>query len=119
MMTKRWAFRQMYIAAWNTLDVEKLVASVTDDFSFDDPAELDLVTKATLPDYMRSWDERVKALGGTGEWALNDVVNQDQDGVLVCWEWWKCLGTSLQGAALVRTTDQGVLSERIVYYQRP
>ena len=74
-----------------------------------------LVTKETLRQYMRDWDARATAAGATGEWELSDVVNVDADGVLLCWEWWKVVGTDMEGAAVIKTTDEGVLSERIVY----
>lgn len=67
---------------------------------------------------MLDWAERVNTAGTTGEWALSDVVNVDAAGVLICWEWWKVLDTSLEGAAIVKTTDAGVISERIVYFER-
>ena len=117
-MTDRFTYREAYIAGWYERDAEKLVTSVTDDFFFDDPAMSELVTKATLAEYLVTWEKKIRALGGTGEWKLSDVVNHDQDGVLICWEWWKCVGSGLEGAAIVKTTDAGVLSERIVYCQR-
>ena len=117
-MTDRFSHRASYIDGWYTLDAEKLVSSVTNDFVFDDPALGELVTKAALAEYMISWEDKIRTLGGTGEWELSDIVNHDQDGVLVCWEWWKCIGSGLEGAAIVKTTDAGVLSERIVYYHR-
>ena len=117
-MTDRFSHRETYIDGWYTLDADKLISSVTDDFVFDDPALTELITKATLAKYMVAWEEKVRSLGGTGEWELSNVVNHDQGGVLVCWEWWKCVGSGLEGAAIVKTTDAGVLSECIVYYPR-
>ncbi len=117
-MSNRFEYRRDYIEGWETLDADLLVASVTEDFVFDDPAMPELITRVTLADYMVSWSERVTSLGGTGEFELSDVVNHDQDGVLTCWEWWKCVGTPLEGAAIVKTTDDGVQLERIVYHHR-
>lgn len=51
-MSKRVHLRARYIEAWNTMDAEKLLASVTDDFLFDDPTEPEPITKATLAAYM-------------------------------------------------------------------
>lgn len=116
-MTSRRLYRTAYIEGWDELDASKLVGAVTDDFAFDDPMESKPITRDSLSDYMRRWDERVKALGGSGEFELSDVVEVDEDGVLVCWEWWRCVGTPLEGAAIVKTSDAGVFSERIVYRQ--
>lgn len=61
----------------------------------------------------------MKALGATGEFELSDVVEIDKDGFLVSWEWWRCVGTTLEGAAIVKTSDAGVFSERIAYRHWP
>ncbi len=114
-MPDRFQHRQTYIDGWYELDADKLEASVTEDFFFDDPAMPKLITKASLRQYMHDWDSRVTAAGATGEWELSDVVNIDHGDILLCWEWWKVLGTDFEGAAVVKTTDKGVISERIVY----
>ena len=110
--------RALYIEGWDTLDPEKLVAAVSDDFVFDDPAEAAPATKATLVDYMHRWIARTEALGSTGVFEITDRVVQDKDGIRLEWEWWKLNGTDLQGAAIVKTSDDGVMFERITYYER-
>jgi len=66
-MTQRRSHRIAYIEGWDELDAKKLVGAVTDDFVFDDPMDPEHITKKSLPDYMKRWDARVKALGGTGD----------------------------------------------------
>ena len=44
---------------------------------------------------------------------FNTSNPQDKDAILTDWEWWEVSGTSLQGAAVVLTSDAGVLLERI------
>jgi hypothetical protein len=51
-MSKRADHRARYIDGWNTMDAEKLLASITDGFRFDDPADPEPITKATLVAYM-------------------------------------------------------------------
>ena len=117
-MADRHEHRRCYIEGWYELDAEKLLRSVSDGFVFDDPAEAVPITKSTLAQYVNDWTARVNAAGATGEWELSDVVNVDANGVLICWEWWKVVGTTLEGAAVVKTSDQGVFCERIVYFER-
>ncbi len=81
-MADRFQHRQNYIDGWYELDADKLEASVTEDFFFDDPAMPQLINKASLRQYMHDWDSRVTAAGGTGEWELSDVVNIDDGGIL-------------------------------------
>ncbi len=118
-MSKRAYYRTLYDEGWKTLDGEKLILAVADSFELDDPALPEPVTKATLAEYIASWDERLKAAGATGEMEISDIVAQDKDGVLLDWNWWKYPGTDMEGAAMIKTTDEGVAYERMAYYTAP
>jgi hypothetical protein len=50
---------------------------------------------------------------------MTDKVVEDRNGVLLEWYWWRLVGTDVAGAAVIRTTDQGVQSERLAYFQCP
>ncbi len=106
----------MYGRAWDTWDADLLCLSLADGFYFDDPALLERVTIDTIAEYMASWRDRVKALGGTGEIASRDRVKEDVDGAYITWHWWEFAGTNFERSAVTRTTDDGVQYERITYY---
>ena len=114
--SKRVELRQMYGRGWDTWDSELLCSSLAEGFFFDDPALRERITIETMPEYMASWKERVKALGGTGEITSRDRVRQDVDGGYITWHWWGFEGTNYEGSAVTKTTDEGVLYERITYY---
>ena len=118
-MSKRARHRARYIDGWNTMDAEKLLSSITEDFVFDDPADPAPITKADLVRYMPVWPERAKALGGTFEFDITDKVVQDEAGVLLEWYWWRLTGIDVIGSAVIKTNDEGVFSERITYYRTP
>jgi hypothetical protein len=101
------------------MDAEKLLASVADGFVFDDPADPAPVTKARLVDYMPRWPEKAGALGAGFAFEIVDKVVRDQDGVLLEWYWWRLAGTDVEETAVIKTTDDGVLSERLTYYKTP
>ena len=103
---------------WYEMDIDKLMSSTADSFVFDDPAEPKPVTRSALSAYMLRWDQRVREMGGANEWRLTHEVRQDTDGLLTDWEWWQIVGTDLQGSAVIVTSDQGVLLERITYFKR-
>lgn len=103
---------------WYEMNAELLLATTAADFYFDDPAEPEPVTRATLADYMHRWDTRTRKLGATNEWILTHEIREDKDGVLTDWEWWELVGTPLKGTGLVLTSDAGVLFERITYFDR-
>ena len=118
-MSKRSELRARYIAGWETMDAEMLVSSVADDFVFDDPAEAGPITKAELAGYMPVWPEKAKALGTEFDFHIVDKVVQDREGVLLEWYWWRLVGTDVEGSAVIKTTDEGVVSERLSYYRTP
>ena len=117
-MIDRFTHRESYMQGWYELDDKKLVAHVTDDFIFDDPAEPEPVTRLMLPAYMLRWNQRMAVLGANNKWQLNDEVRQDKDGILTDWEWWEVVNTNEKGMALVKTSDAGVFLERITYFKR-
>ena len=110
--------RSAYMQGWYQMDIEMLLASTAPDFEFDDPAEPEVVSRATLPAYMQRWDKRTRALGADNQWRLTHESRIDENGVLTDWEWWELVDSGLQGAALVLTADTGVLLERITYFDR-
>ena len=75
----------MYWRGWDTWDTDLLCSSLADGFYFDDPALKERNTIDTMSDYMASWQDRVKALGGTGEITSKDRVRMDIDSAYITW----------------------------------
>lgn len=117
-MSKRSELRARYIQGWYDLNADLLLETTSPEFIFDDPAEPEPVSRSMLADYMQRWDARTRALGSTNQWILSNEVREDKDGILTDWEWWELVGSGLYGAAIVQTSDDGVLSERITYFDR-
>ena len=117
-MTKRSEIRARYIQGWYSLNADLLLESIAPEFIFDDPAEPEPVTRSMLTEYMDRWDARTRALGSTNQWILTNEVREDKDGILTDWEWWELDGAGLQGTAIILTSDAGVVSERITYFDR-
>jgi hypothetical protein len=117
-MSKRIDIRARYIQGWYDLNADLLLETTRPDFIFDDPAEPEPVTRAMLADYMHRWDARTRALGSTNQWILSNEVREDKDEILTDWEWWELVGSGLQGTAIIQTSDEGVFSERITYFDR-
>ncbi len=101
------------------MDAQKLVSSVADDFVFDDPAEVAPITKAELANYMPAWPKKASALGAEFDFHIVDKVVQDRAGALLEWYWWCLVGADVEGSAVIRTTDEGVVYERLTYYRTP
>lgn len=117
-MTNRHNHRNRYIEGWYELNGEKLLASVVSSFVFEDPREAHPINKEGLVDYMYRWNQWTSRLGASNQWQLQHEVRQDKDGIITDWEWWQLLDTPLCGMALVLTSDAGVLTEKITYFDR-
>jgi hypothetical protein len=117
-VSKREELRESYMQGWYRMDLELLLSSTSSEFVFDDPAEPGPVTRTMLANYMQRWHRRTCALGADNQWKLTHESRQDKDGILTDWEWWEVIGTDLQGAAIILTSDDGVLFERITYFER-
>lgn len=114
--SKRVELREQYMQGWYEMDSGLLLATTAADFRFEDPVEPAPVDREMLPDYMQRWKRRTEALGSNNQWRLSHEIRQDSNGLLTDWEWWELLDTELQGAAIILTSDQGVLLERITYF---
>ena len=118
-MDRRAHFRAKYGKGWESMDAEIMLSAVADNFVLDDPAMPEPVTKATLTAYLAGWNERTKAAGATGQMEISDIVVQDKDGIRLEWNWWRFPGTDIEGAGLLKVTDDGVVAERVAYYVYP
>ena len=118
-MSRRQAFLDTYLQGWEELDADKVISSLAEDFHYIDPSMPAPISKAMMRDYMRQWCERTERLGGTGELTVADTVTQETPEELVSWTWWRFDGTEVQGAALIKVGDAGVLMEKIAFYEAP
>lgn len=115
-MSKRRDHLNAYVEGWRSMNVDRVLSALAEGFVFDDPGLPEPVTKATMGAYMASWSERTRSLSGTWQYENSHEVIQDQDGIVLRWKWWRFTGTGIQGSALTKTTDDGMLFERITYY---
>ena len=108
-----------YAEGWTKGDSDKLVSALDDSYMLDDPNH-GRVGKGEMPDYIESMKALVAELRGGAEEAhlveLTEVVTGEDDGVLTAWCWFSVPGTTIEGGGLIKVADEGVVSERLVYY---
>ena len=114
----RLALRENYMQGWYQMDLDILLSTTAPDFTFDDPAEAAPVRRDDLQGYMQRWDQRMRDLGGDNQWRLTHELRRGEGGVLTNWEWWEVIGTGVEGAAVILTGNEGVILERITYFDR-
>ena len=108
-----------YAEGWSTGNIDTILSSLADNYVLDDPNHGN-VTKGEMAAYFEGMKATVKELrGGKDEdqlLALSEVLTGEEDGVLTAWCWWTAPGTSVAGGGLIKVSDDGVVSERLVYY---
>ena len=82
-MSDREEMLKEYLAGFQSMDPERSLRAATPDFHILDGALEVPVSRVDFPDYMLGWDDRMKALGGTGRYEVSDEVVQNLDDCLV------------------------------------
>ncbi len=116
-MADRFQHLQTYLGAWD--EPGKILSALADDFELHDPHEPKVITKTTIGDWMHRWAQRMQASGGSGEVENSDEVEVDRNGELTYWTWWRFTGTDVEGAALIKVSDDGVRYQKVAFHKAP
>ena len=68
---------------------------------------------------MPKWPAKAAALGAAFEFEIVDKVVRDDGRLLLEWYWWRLIGADVEGSAVIKTSDNGVMSERLTYFKTP
>ena len=101
------------------MDPERAMRAAAPDYRQFDGVLDSPVTRENFSEYLLGWEERMKAIGGSGRYEVSDELEQNLDDFLLRWAWWKFVGTDVEGSALLKVTDDGVIYEKIAYYKMP
>lgn len=92
---------------------------MADGFYYDDPNTV-RIPRSGLVQFVEDFKADAAALndGNIGDPFLTylDIVVDEGTTPSAAWCWWQATGTPLQGCALIKFNDDGILSERIAYY---
>jgi len=116
-MKGRLDYLHEYQAGVRSMDPEKAMAAAAPQFEFIDGALESVITRETFSDYLLGWEKRMRVIGGTGRYSVSDELEQNLQDYLLRWGWWRFEGTDIQGSAVVKVVDDGVLYEKIAYYR--
>ena len=114
---------QDHIAAfaegWTTGNLERILESLAPQFTLDDPNAGEF-GKSDIPAYLDGLKLAVGELRGQMPYAplmeMSEVVIKDDETPTSVWAWWAVPGTPLAGSALVKVSEDGVVSERLTYH---
>ena len=113
-------YLNQYITGWTKGDAQTIVSTLAEDYQFDDP-NAGTFTKQAMTEYVAGMWQVVEGIRGKTSDPLLEItetaITEDQ-GIITAWGWWTVPGTPLQGSALIKVGDQGVISERLCYYTK-
>ncbi len=113
-------YLNQYAEGWTKGDAQIVAGSLAESYQLDDP-NFGTITKQTFADYLSGMWQMVEGIRGKTSdplLELTELVTKEEQGVLTAWAWWTVPGTTIQGSALIKVGDQGVLSERLCYYTK-
>lgn len=99
------------------MDPERAMRAAAPGYLWHDGMVEEPITKELFSDYLLGWEDRMKALGGTGRYEVSDELSADQDGHILRWAWWRFVDTDVGGSALLKVGDEGGLYEKIAYFK--
>jgi hypothetical protein len=109
-----------YAEGWSKGDSQIIVGSLADNYQLDDP-NAGTINKQGFADYLAGMWQVVEGIRGKTDdplIELTEIITQEDGGILTAWAWWTVPGTPIQGSALIKVGDQGVISERLCYYTK-
>ncbi len=112
---------ETYLKGWELGDGALSLGATANSFCYDDPNTGRIPRDefvAFVEDFKRAAIEMGAAENANPFLRYSDVVIKDDELPATVWCWWQAVGTELQGSALVRVGEEGVLHEKIAYFSR-
>ncbi len=110
-----------YLQGWELGDGALSLSVTADSFCYDDP-DTGRIERHKFVEFVEDFKRAAIAMGGAENarpfLQYSDVVIKDDELPATVWCWWQAVGTELQGSALVKVGEQGVLHEKIAYFSR-
>jgi hypothetical protein len=109
---------ETYLRGWELGDGVLSQSVTVDDFYYDDPQSR-RIFKDEFVQFVEDFKSAAIEMGGELDanpfLQYSDVVIDKSTSPVTVWCWWQAVGTELQGAALVKVDERGVLREKIAY----
>ena len=110
-----------YLKGWERGDGALSFSVTAESFCYDDP-NTGRIPRDEFVQFVEDFKTAAIEMGGEVNanpfLQYSDVVIKDDELPATVWCWWQALGTELQGCALVKVGEEGVLHEKIAYFSR-
>ena len=114
-------FIETYLTGWKLGDGELSLSATADDFYYDDP-NTGRIQREGFVEFVNDFKSAAVEMGAEENARpfldYCDTVIKDDELPATVWCWWQARGTSLQGSAVIKVGERGVMSERIAYFSR-
>ena len=112
---------ETYLKGWELGDGALSLSVTADSFCYDDP-NTGRIPREEFVQFVEDFKSAAIDMGGALDanpfLQYSDVVIKDDALPAIVWCWWQAVGTELQGCALVKVGEEGVLHEKIAYFSR-
>jgi hypothetical protein len=112
---------ETYLKGWELGDGALSLSATAQSFCYDDP-NTGRIEREQFVQFVEDFKSAAVEMGGekdaTPFLQYSDVVIKDDVLPATVWCWWQAVGTELQGCALVKVGNDGVLHEKIAYFSR-
>ena len=110
-----------YLEGWRLGDGQLSLAATAESFYYDDP-NTGRIQRENFVQFVEDFKTAAAEMGDgtipTPFLVYRDIVIQDHKLPATVWCWWQVQGIALQGSALIKVAEPGVLSECIAYFSR-
>ena len=110
-----------YLKGWELGDGALSLSVTAHSFYYDDP-NTGRIPRHQFVDFVEDFKRAAVAMGAAENASpflqYSDIVIKQDKLPVTVWCWWQAVGTELQGCALVKVSEEGVLHEKIAYFSR-
>jgi hypothetical protein len=110
---------ETYLKGWELGDGDLSLTATADSFHYDDP-DTGRIQRHELVQFVNDFKSAAVEMGAEENASpfliYSDIVTEYKTSPVTVWCWWQANGTNLQGCALIKVAEQGVLHEKIAYF---
>jgi len=110
-----------YLKGWELGNGALSLSVTADSFCYDDP-NTGRIARHEFVEFVEDFKCAAIELGGLENanpfLQYTDVVIKDDSSPAIVWCWWQAVGTDLQGCALIKASEAGILHEKIAYFSK-
>ena len=110
-----------YIEGWRLGDPTMSLYVLSKNFFYDDPNS-ERISRERFAQFVEDFKQAGRDINNgvlpAPFLTYTDLVIDEDSKPARAWCWWQVTGTPLQGSAIVKFDDSGILSERIAYFTK-